>query len=430
MTRRTPRALAALATSVALATTFAACGDDDDDGGSAGGGAASTQASGEVKTGPGVTADTIRLGVLTDTSGVFAGLGVPLNNGNSAFWKAQNAKGGVCGRQVTLDVRDHGYDPQKAVSLYRQMRERVLAFNQLLGSPMTAALLPSIQEDNMVSVLASWSSPLTANPNLVIVGATYDVEMINGIDKLVEQGKVKRGDTIGHVFFEGEYGENAFAGAEHGAEKQGLKIVEQKIKATDQDMAGQVSALRRAGVKAILVSAGPRQLASVAGVAAASGLNVPILASGPSFDPALLQTPAAKALIANVQVVAGTSAYGSASEGAQAAKADYEKAFPDGDAKYSVNAGYAESRLMFEVLKKACENKDLTREGLQQALRQLEGVDTQGLVAGTLNYSQLGEPPSRETYIYTVDEQAEGGLKQEGEAFATENATAYEPETT
>ena len=30
-------------------------------------------------------------------------------------------------------------------------------------------------------------------------------------------------------------------------------------------------------------------------------------------------------------------------------------------------AGYAESRMMFELLKKACENKDLSREGLQAA---------------------------------------------------------------
>ena len=89
---------------------------------------------GALKTGPGVTAKTISLGVLTDTSGVFAGLGGPLVEGNQLFWKLQNAKGGVCGRQVELIVKDHGYDPQKGVSaLPRDRAERA-------GDPAAARL--------------------------------------------------------------------------------------------------------------------------------------------------------------------------------------------------------------------------------------------------------------------------------------------------
>jgi ABC-type branched-subunit amino acid transport system substrate-binding protein len=427
MTSRTSQGLAALIAGLALAGGLAACGGDD--GGSPAADATAQEGgSGELKTGPGVEPDKIRLGVLTDTSGVFAGLGGPLTDGNRAFWREQNAKGGVCDRRVTLSVKDHGYDPQKAVAQYRQMKDDVLAFNQVLGSPITAALLPDLQDDEMVSALASWASPLTANPNVLIVGATYDLEMINGLDTLVEQGKLGQGDKVGHIFFEGEYGENALAGAKYAAQQQGLEIVEQQVQATDTDLSGPVAALKRDGVQAILVSTGPRQLASIAGVAAASGLDVPILASGPSFDPALLATPAAKALEANVTIVAGTAAYAGDAPGAKEGVAAYEKNFPKGDAKYSVLAGYAESRLMFEVLQKACENRDLSRAGLQQALRQLDAVDTEGLVAGTLDYSELGKPPAREVYVYSVDADAEGGIVQEGDPVATENALSYEPE--
>src|SRR5215510_10273719 len=88
---------------------------------SACGKAGSEQAATGAKTGPGVTAKTISLGVLTDKSGVFAGLGGPLVEGSQLFWQLQNAKGGVCGRQVELVVKDHGYDPQKGVSLYREI---------------------------------------------------------------------------------------------------------------------------------------------------------------------------------------------------------------------------------------------------------------------------------------------------------------------
>ena len=37
---------------------------------------------------------------------------------------------------------------------------------------------------------------------------------------------------------------------------------------------------------------------------------------------------------------------------------------------------------MNAVLEKACENKDLSREGLVKAFRELDAVDTGGLVAG------------------------------------------------
>ena len=57
-----------------------------------------------IKTGPGVTSKTITLGVLTDLSGVFAALGAPLTQANQAYWKQQNAAGGVCNRTVKLTV--------------------------------------------------------------------------------------------------------------------------------------------------------------------------------------------------------------------------------------------------------------------------------------------------------------------------------------
>ena len=82
-----------------------------------------------------------------------------------------------------------------------------------------------------------------------------------------------------------------------------MTVVEQKIKATDEDMSGQVAAFKRAGVKAIALTTAPTQLASVAGIAAAQGLNVPIVGNNPTFDPALLKTPGGEALEANAYVV-------------------------------------------------------------------------------------------------------------------------------
>jgi len=59
----------------------------------------------------------------------------------------------------------------------------------------------------------------------------------------------------------------------------------------------------------------------------------------------------------------------------------------------------------------ACDAKDLTRQGVLTALHQVSGLDTGGLIAGTLDYTKTGQPPSRSVYISKVDASVPGGLR-------------------
>ena len=234
-----------------------------------------------VKTGPGVTADTITLGYLPDLSGVFAPNGKAMMEGANLFWDAKNAAGGICGRQIEVSVQDTGYDPQKAVAAYQQLSGDVVGLGLVLGSSIVSALLPNVQQEGMFLNFAGWTSDILPNENVAIAGTTYDIEAINAVDFLMREHGIASGDTIGHLYFEGDYGENALTGSTFAADKHGLKIVKQKITPADQDMTGQVAAFKKAGVKAILFSAAPPQAASLAGLAASQKLDVPIVANGP-----------------------------------------------------------------------------------------------------------------------------------------------------
>jgi ABC-type branched-subunit amino acid transport system substrate-binding protein len=418
---RTTTALASwLAAAALLGGAVAGCGGKGEDSGESSG----AGASGSIKTGPGITDKEISLGLLTDLSGVFAPLAKPIVQATQEYWKEQNAKGGACDRTVKLVVKDHGYDPQKAVVQYRELSD-VAALQQLLGSPITAALLPTLKSDSMLSLLAAWPSSLLGNDFIIEIGTTYDVEMINGLGYLMEQGKLKDGDKIGHVYFEGEYGENGLKGSEAFAEEHGMQVVQQKIKATDEDMAGQVSALKRAGVKAIAMTTGPTQLASVAGIGATQGLEVPILGNNPTYDPALLESPAADAVKANSYIVASVSAYNSDQPGPMRAAQAWKKAHPDETPKAAVQFGWAQGQVMNEILNQACENKDLSRKGLVKASRQVSNLDLEGLIAGPLDYKKVGEPSTRAVYM-TRPADVPGGLKAEKEVVETEEAKSYE----
>lgn len=410
--------LLAAGVTLLLASSLAACGK------SSGGGGSNT--SGGVKTGPGITASTITLGQLTDLSGVFAPLATAFTQAQEMFWKQQNAAGSICGRKVKLINKDAAYDVQRAVSLYRDTEPDVAALSQVVGSPIIAALLPTFERDSMLAVAAAWPPAFLDAKSVAIVGATYDIEAINGIQWMMDNKGLKKGDAIGDLYFEGDYGEGGLIGVKYAAQKLGLRVVEQKIKATDEDMSGAAATFKRAGVKAIWVTTAPGQLASLAGVAKSIGLNVPIGTNGPVFAPQLLTTPVGDTLARNVTVFNSGAVYASSNPEVRKVASAYEKAYPKGVPQQAVITGYSEAQVMKAVLDKACANKDLSRQGLVTALRELNAVDTQGLVAGTLDFTKVGQASSKSVYAHDVDKGAPGGLRTVGDVLNYPIAQSYQ----
>ncbi|MEV5729689.1 ABC transporter substrate-binding protein [Streptomyces pharetrae] len=376
-----------------------------------------------VRTGPGVTDDRIRLGALTDLTGPYATLGKSIVQAQQMWADETNAAGGICGRKVEIVVEDHGYDVQKAVTAYADLSTDVVALPQVIGSPVVAALIDDIERDQLLTFPQAWAASLLGKDPVQVLGTTYDVDMIAAVDFLTRTKGLKKGDTIGHVYFEGDYGANALEGSTWAAERAGLKIVDQKIKATDTDLSAQVSALREAGVKAVLISAGPAQTASLAGVAASRGLQVPIVSSAPGFAPQLMKTPAAKALEAMLHVVSAAPAVSSDLPGVKKMVASYEKKFPGSPVDSGVLSGYNAAQLLGADLKKACEAGSLTREDVVKTHRSQKNADT-GL--GTpQNFSDVNRPASVSTYVLKPDAKAVGGIVVAEEAHVAPDVEEY-----
>ncbi|MFD7303273.1 MULTISPECIES: ABC transporter substrate-binding protein [Streptomyces] len=376
-----------------------------------------------VRTGPGVTDDRIRLGALTDLTGPYATLGKSIVQAQQMWADETNAAGGICGRKVEIVVEDHGYDVQKAVTAYADLSTDVVALPQVIGSPVVAALIDDIERDQLLTFPQAWAASLLGKDPVQVLGTTYDVDMIAAVDFLTRTKGLKKGDTIGHVYFEGDYGANALEGSTWAAERAGLKIVDQKIKATDTDLSAQVSALREAGVKAVLISAGPAQTASLAGVAASRGLQVPIVSSAPGFAPQLMKTPAAKALEAMLHVVSAAPAVSSDLPGVKKMVASYEKKFPGSPVDSGVLSGYNAAQLLGADLKKACEAGSLTREDVVKTHRSQKNADT-GL--GTpQNFSDVNRPASVSTYVLKPDAKAVGGIVVAEEAHVAPGIEEY-----
>ncbi|MGH3977153.1 MAG: ABC transporter substrate-binding protein, partial [Pseudonocardiaceae bacterium] len=275
------RALAVPAVALASVLALAGCSTTTQQ---SSGGRQQTGGVDSVDTGVGVTRSEITLGALTDHSGPFAQLGHGVVQGNQIWINETNADGGICGRKIELQVRDHGYSASKAKIQYSELAPTVLGFmHVVLGSPVSAALSQELLYNETTVVALSQSSQLLDNPYLVIPGATYDVEMINGLSHLMGQGTLLDGDTIGHIWVDGEYGANALRGTQYFAERHRLTVRDVKVASTDSDLRGVVAGF--AGdprVKAIALSTTPAQTAAVAEANQQLGLNVPMVANNPA----------------------------------------------------------------------------------------------------------------------------------------------------
>lgn len=398
------RRTSALAVTAVCLAALAACSTSDP-------GSTSDDKEGSgPRTGNGVTTSSIRIGMLTDLSGPFAAGAAVQVNETKAYWEAKNKDGGVCDRKVIVDVQDHGYDPQKAVSLYRSMAPKVVALQQVLGSPVVAAVLPLAEEDNLYVGGMGWASVALKYKVAQIPGTTYSIEGANAVDYLVDELKVKKGSTIGHVYFKGDYGSDALAGAQHAAKQRGLKIKPIEITPRDTDLSAQAAALKKEGVSAVILSAAPGQLSSLSSVLASNGVNVPLVGNTPTFNPALLSTPARDALVKNFYTVTSIAPFTGEGAAVQRAVELYEAKAPKGAKGWEVPLAYAQAELLSKALESACKSGDLTPEGVVNAMRKTADLDTDGLFPAALSFTDQSKPPLRKVFVSKVDPKAPGGL--------------------
>jgi ABC-type branched-subunit amino acid transport system substrate-binding protein len=404
------------ATAAATATTVAA---------SSAGATTAKAAPAAVKFDVGVTDKDITLGIITDETGTYAALGKGTVQGTNLFWDEQNAKGGVCGRQVKFIKRDAGYDVQKAVTAYNEIKGQVLALQQQMGSPMTTALLPQIDADKMMTSPISWASNLLASQYIVMAGSPYAVEMMNGVQFLIDKKGLKAGDKVGMIYANSEYGKNGFLGADIMAKSVGFTLMGEAVDSKAAEAPAQMQKLKDAGVKFILLTHSPKMTASVVPFAVANGMtDVLFMGSNPTWDPEYLKGPAKDALLSNYFVSQSASTFNDTQPGPTKVREAFLAKFPKDQAQNSVTFGYGQAMIFQQILAKACELGDLTRSGLATAFLSMKSIDTGGILA-PIDYSNPGQPPSRQDIVAQPSLEEAGGLKQLTPLFAAKQATAF-----
>jgi ABC-type branched-subunit amino acid transport system substrate-binding protein len=397
-----------LAVLFTLSLVAAACGgeDDDDD---AGGGAQD----GELQAGPGFDGTTIKVGVLTPLSGPVADpIGLPLTAGGDVYWQRVNAEGGIAGQYPVEQVKeDTQYDIAQTKAKYTQIKNDVALFSQLLGTPPTQAVLVDLKADDIVASPASLESAWVREPNLLPVGSTYEIQFINAATYLIEERDFAD-KPICMVAIEGAYGDSGLQGLEFAAEQLDFEIaVTARYASGAQDFTAQVQQLRNANCAAVFLTSLPSETGRIIGTAAQAGFTPQWVGQSPTWVSALAASQVGPVLQRSFLWASEGVQWGDESvPGMKQMLEDVQKYKPDQQPDPYFVFGYVQALTVHALLEQAVENGDLSREGILEAVTQVE-VDYQGLLGG-YEYGPAEErSPSRQSTIFSVDPAVPGSLK-------------------
>ncbi|MFQ5401474.1 MAG: ABC transporter substrate-binding protein [Anaerolineae bacterium] len=323
---------------------------------------------------PGVTDDSIVLGMTNAESGPVSAIGIPLSRGLVAYFNWINEQGGVHGRQIQFLVEDDQYNPSNTVAVTRKLVEEdgVFAIVRPLGTGPGASVIDYLVENEVPVVgIASgsslWSDP--HKPTYFGIQPTYALE-----GRLMAQYAldVLGAERIG-VFFQndafGKEGADSFVAAlaERGVEP----VVNVPYEATETDFSSHALALQEADPDLVFVYAIVVPASSLLTEAQKNGFEPTWLMTYVLADPILpfLAGEAAEGAQAGAWIVDPLNAP-EAQQYRDVLAQEYPEEIPGG---YSLSS-WAVGEIIVEALNRA--GPDLTREEFVAALESLQDFST------------------------------------------------------
>ena len=318
------------------------------------------------------------IGSSVGLSGPLASLGQELKQGMDAAIAQVNARGGVAGRELNLQVLDDGYAPQRTQENVRKLLAEgsALALLSCMGTANNQAILPLVDEAQIPYVAPQSGASALRQAQLrsvfhVRVG--YADEARRLIEKLGDMGF----DSLAVVSQETTFGREFLADVVASAEARKVRLVAQVALDADArrapEVVQQVLAAKPSAV--VLGTAGDASVALVKQFRKLSP-SLPLAASSVALSGEnLRQLGALSSGLALTLVLpdAGRTSVGLVRDYQKAMRAIGQTAFSSRSLE-----GYVNARVLIEGLERC--GKDLSRSRLRSALAGIRNLDLGGLV--------------------------------------------------
>lgn len=362
-----------------------------------------------LKTDKGVDAKakTIRLGTLNDESGRAVLIGKPYAAGKRILAEQVNAGGSGLlpeGWKVELVERDHGYNPQKSVQAYEEIKGDVLAIITSFGTPSTLPLVPKLEQDKMIAMPASLSSKMAESEYTPPVGPAYFFEAMRTLDWAVEDAGGAENVKAGIIYQNDDYGQDGIYGFETAAEKLGVEVVsKQTVTPGQSDVTAAVKALQDGGANYVLLTVLPSSTGPILGTAAQLKFAPKWIGNTPAWaDLFYSHEKLPKEVFTTFYLASGLPFWGEESDGMKQFLDAYDKYGKETQQDWYVLLSYVQGLAALEVASRAIEAGDITREGYKKQLHTVNDWTGGGLVPA-LDWRKAPYVVSTQTRILKPD---------------------------
>lgn len=204
----------------------------------------------------GVTATEILIGEVQPMSGPASLIGKAGAAGSKLAIAEINAAGGINGRKLRAIYEDDGYVPARSVSALKKLvdSDKVFALTGTTGSSHMVAMLPTIEEAKIPTIVHMAPNPVVVNPRrptVFMIGPDYDLAGYVPIKYMIDKMGQKAG-KFGILYQDDDFGKALLVGYQKAVKETGAaSVAEIPFKRGAKDFSAEVLTLKEKGVTAV-----------------------------------------------------------------------------------------------------------------------------------------------------------------------------------
>ncbi|HEX9465491.1 MAG TPA: branched-chain amino acid ABC transporter substrate-binding protein [Alphaproteobacteria bacterium] len=231
---------------------------------------------------PAAMAQDIVIATIGPMTGSNASFGEQMRRGAEMAVKDINAKGGVLGRKLRLEIGDDACDPKQAVAVANQLASRGVVF--VAGHYCSGSSIPASEvyaDEGILQISPASTNPLltergTKFKNVFRVCGRDDQQGVVGADYLIDHFK---GKNLAVVDDKSQYGKGLADFARKRFAEKGVKIaLNESVNDKDTDFSALISKMKQAGVEVIYFGGYHTQAGLITRQARDQGLKVTLAA--------------------------------------------------------------------------------------------------------------------------------------------------------
>jgi ABC-type branched-subunit amino acid transport system substrate-binding protein len=341
-------------------------------------------------TGPGVTATEIKVGNVSQISGLVPGFGQTGVNGVKAYFNMINTQGGICGRKLTLVTADDRFQSATNRSETEKLAGQVIAF---VGSTSVVddGGAPVIEAKGVADISLTTTAPRTRaknnfspNPIDPTPGAG------NGADNILRYFKSKYGVKKGAIFYQDvATGVNQSKNYEIDFKDAGIPIVAKyPVAPTATNFRSQATDMKEKGIDIVITVAEIGAISNLARAFDDVGYQPKVPFYGAqTYSQKYLKTAGAAAEGTKIGLIFDVPETGGAA--INEFKTWYQRTAPGADMDFFAILSWVAADMFVGALRKA--GADPTQAKVLAEMKKLTSYTGNGLVGGT-NPAQKRQP--------------------------------------